>query len=263
MTSSIKRIDTDAAAFIAATGISDAAIAHDITFLVQAAKAHGWWTKCNAIYPFVGGTATTHKYNLKDPRDLDAAFRITFNGSWTHSSTGILPDAATTYGQTHLIPSSVLTVGDMHLSVYSRTSGAGPGGTNYDIGASSGTSNIFAMVIKRIDGIGIFLNISAGTQLAPSIANASGLFLDSRTTTTAHALYRNGSSVTSNATLEAHTNSTVEMYIGALNNGGTGAIGFTSKECAFITIGSGIDATLQALMYTDIQNFQTARGRQV
>ena len=29
-----------------------------------------------AIYPFVGGTATTHKFNLKDPADINAAFRL-------------------------------------------------------------------------------------------------------------------------------------------------------------------------------------------
>ena len=50
-----------------------------------------------ALYPFVGGTATSHKFNLKDPRDLDAAFRLQFNGGWTHNSNGVTPNGTNGY----------------------------------------------------------------------------------------------------------------------------------------------------------------------
>lgn len=52
-----------------------------VNYIVANFKAAGVWNKCRAIYPFVGGTASTHRWNLKDPRDLDAAFRLTFNGA--------------------------------------------------------------------------------------------------------------------------------------------------------------------------------------
>jgi len=84
--------DADAQAFITAAAITDATQQAAIDTLVKGMKADGIWTKMKAIYPFVGGTATTHKWNLKDPRDLDAAFRLVFNGGWTHSSTGATPN---------------------------------------------------------------------------------------------------------------------------------------------------------------------------
>ena len=83
-------LDLDALAFLTAAGITDSTIISAINTLVVSLKNFGIWTKMRAIYPFVGGTALTHKWNLKDPRDLDIAFRLVFSGGWTHSSTGAL-----------------------------------------------------------------------------------------------------------------------------------------------------------------------------
>ena len=66
--------DTDALAFLSAAAITDATITSAICGLVTSMKNDGTWAKCNAIYPFVGGTAITHKFNLKNPLDTNAAF---------------------------------------------------------------------------------------------------------------------------------------------------------------------------------------------
>ena len=68
--------DPDAIAFLMAAGITDGTQAAAINTLVIRMKADGIWTKMKAIYPFVGGSAASHKWNLKDPRDLDAAYRL-------------------------------------------------------------------------------------------------------------------------------------------------------------------------------------------
>jgi len=57
---------------------------------------------CLAIYPFVGGTADAHKWNLKDPRDNDSAFRLSFFGGWTHAATGAKPNGTTGYAKTFI-----------------------------------------------------------------------------------------------------------------------------------------------------------------
>ena len=81
--------DPDAQAFLDATGITDVTISDAINTLVVDLKSYGLWTKMRAVYPYVGGTATTHKWNLIDPRDLDIAFRITFVGGMSHDSNGV------------------------------------------------------------------------------------------------------------------------------------------------------------------------------
>ena len=69
-------------AFLAATGITDTTIANALNAMDLALIAAGLDTKMYALYPIVGGTATTHKYNFMNPADTDAAFRLTFSGGW-------------------------------------------------------------------------------------------------------------------------------------------------------------------------------------
>ena len=92
--------DADAQAFITAAAITDVTQQNAINTLVVDLKGYNIWTKMKALYPFVGGTASTHKFNLKNPLDTDAAFRLTFSGGWTHSSTGALPNGTNAYADT-------------------------------------------------------------------------------------------------------------------------------------------------------------------
>jgi hypothetical protein len=73
VTQVVNAVDADATAFIAAAGITNLTQAAAISTLVDDLKTYGLWTKMKALYPFVGGSAASHKFNLKDPRDLDAA----------------------------------------------------------------------------------------------------------------------------------------------------------------------------------------------
>lgn len=61
-----------------------------VDYIVSNLKVIGVWTKIKALYGFVGGNAWKHKWNWKDMRDLDEAFRIDFSlGGFTHSHLGI------------------------------------------------------------------------------------------------------------------------------------------------------------------------------
>ena len=112
--------DADAQAFITAAVITDVTQQNAINTLVVDLKGYSIWTKMKAIYPIVGGTASQHKFNLKDPRDLDAAFRLTYAVGWTHSATGMTPNGAT-YADTKLIPNTTLSLNSTHISGYLRT----------------------------------------------------------------------------------------------------------------------------------------------
>lgn len=104
--------DADAQAFITATGISGTN-ASAINTLVLDLKAANIWTKMKAIYPIIGGTATAHKFNLKNPLDTDAAFRLSFVGGWTHSSNGALPNGTNAFADTFLQPNSFYSTNNL------------------------------------------------------------------------------------------------------------------------------------------------------
>src|SRR4030095_3507396 len=69
--------------FVKATGITDQLVKASLDSLITNARNHNWWSLCKAIYPVVGGTPESCKFNLKDPRDDDAAYRVTWHGNVT------------------------------------------------------------------------------------------------------------------------------------------------------------------------------------
>jgi len=108
-----------------------------VNHIVSGFKAIGVWTKIKALYGFVGGTAATHKWNWKDMRDLDAAYRLTWNGTIIHNVMGVKGDGISGYAETYLAPSSFTA--NMSLGVYSFSNITS---TNFpvDIGSQNNTN---------------------------------------------------------------------------------------------------------------------------
>jgi hypothetical protein len=78
-----------------------------VNTLVLDLKSAGLWTPLDCFYPFVGGTSSSCKWNLKDPRDLNVARRITWTGGMSFSSSGITGNGLNSGGDTHLNPGAV------------------------------------------------------------------------------------------------------------------------------------------------------------
>ena len=251
-------VDPDAQAFITAASITDPTQQSAIDTLVVQLKADSLWTKSRAIYPFIGGTATTHKWNLKDPQDLDASFRLVFNGGWTHSANGALPNGTNGFADTKLIPSVAIfgTNQNIHLSHYSRTNTAG----RYEFGNSYNASgNTFTLIQKFSNNniyamFGAFVNIAVPTGLGFAIANSTSAGVKA---------IKNGVVVATGAVASVNLSSfTRSTYLSADNRQGV-AIEFSTKECAFASIGDGLTDAEAADYYTAVQAFQTSLSRQV
>jgi len=60
--------------------------------------------KIVALHPYIGGTATFHKYNLIDP----TAFELTFYGGYTHDGRGIVPNGTNAYADTGISASDLV-----------------------------------------------------------------------------------------------------------------------------------------------------------
>ena len=114
----VGQFDPDAQAFITAAAIADPTQQAAINTLVVDLKGYSIWTKMQALYPMVGGTASTHKFNLKNPLDTDAAFRLVFSGGWTHSANGALPNGTNAYADTFITPSTSLSLNSTHISYW-------------------------------------------------------------------------------------------------------------------------------------------------
>jgi hypothetical protein len=81
------------------TGITSTVSAATIT-MFNSIWSNGLNTNMLAMYPFIGGTAGSHKFNGMNPLDTNGAYRLTFAGGWTHSANGALPNGTNAYANT-------------------------------------------------------------------------------------------------------------------------------------------------------------------
>lgn len=263
--------DPDAQAFLTAASITDTTIRTAINQLVIDLKAYSIWTKMKAIYPFVGGTATTHKFNLKNPLDADAAFRLTFFGGWTHSSTGAKPNGTNAYAETYFVPSVELTTNYGSAHYYSRTGTAEPtvGDANGIVmGARATAANdTFALTIKTNPSnfTQFFYSLTGTTtnQFARYVDSLGTGFYSGALSATGSKIYRNGiNSTTINLSYTRNTPN-VMVYIGAMNNKNLGPTELTAKESGLAAIGETLSDTETANYNLAVTTFETTLGRNV
>jgi hypothetical protein len=250
--------DPDAQAFFTASGLTGATNLTAINNLVVALKGYGIWTKMKAIYPFVGGTASTHKWNLVNPQDTDAAFRLVFSGGWTHSSTGAKPNGTNAFANTFLSPNTTLSLNDQHISYYTRTNS---NGIEVEIGVIENGNPPITLLEIRTSGV-TYASLATNAYATYTDPNSLGFYLGSRTASNLTRLFKNGSNVGSSTTLST-TNPTTNIFLGAANRGSQPTAFYSIKECAFSSIGDGLSVTEAANFYTAVQAYQTTLGRQV
>lgn len=246
-------VDPDAQAFITAAAITDPTQQSAINTLVTDLKGYGVWTKMKALYPFVGNTASQHKWNLKDPRDLDAAYRLVFNGGWVHSAQGALPNGVNAFADA-FITNSAMSYTSTHLSTYSRTDA-----NNSGI-AMGNTTNQYCMFYTRNSG-NFQMGINAAAFNSVANANSLGHYIATRTASNAQKGYKNGLAITTSTNAVANDNT--KMYIGAAFRTGVGALGYDNRQTAFASIGDGLTDSEAANFYTAVQTFQVTLGRSI
>lgn len=243
--------DPDADAFISATGITDATQKSAINTLVVDLKSYSLWTKMDAIYPMVGGTATTHKYNLKNPLDTDSAFRLVFSGGWSHSSTGALGNGTNTWANSFLNPYDILSTNNAHLSFYSRTDAIG---NQTEIGNN-------ALYLLYRYGSSSYKAFNSSQSIRGSLFTpTTGMLIGSRINSTVEKYYHQGV-LTDNLTVNSFAIPPTINYVKIGSNSSSAQ--FSAKECAFATIGEGLTDTEANDFETVVQDFQTTLSRNV
>ena len=252
--------DTDALAFITAASITDNTQKTAINTLVTDLKTYNIWVKMKALYPFVGGTATSHKFNLKDPRDLDAAYRLTFNGGWTHSSTGALPNGTTAYANTYLSPSLTQNIYSNGFGFYTRT---------LNTSASSDSAPMGSYVLQNQCSTFSYANSNTviNSRLNDALISSSsivptGLLSTQRTSLTDTKLYKNSTNVGSGNSGGSLPN--ISFYFGTLNiNSIPYTSGYVNNDFCLVYVSDGLDSTDVTNLYAAVQSFQTSLNRQV
>ena len=251
--------DPDALAFIDATGITDCIIKNALQAFVAGVKSDGLWTKMKAIYPFVGGTASTHKFNLKNPADTDAAFRIVFNGGVTHNANGVTFDGLTGYGDTKFDITKFTSITNLSTGVYIRTTR----NLALDDGIDFGVEN--PGVNRNFLYVGVRYYPNSGAFITQTLTDGQPYgFINASVNGTASKIHRNGTLTISGVTAnDIPPAAGQNWFVGAANNTLGGASDFSNRNYAFMILGDALSDGENTSLYNRIQTFQTALGRQV
>jgi lysophospholipase L1-like esterase len=249
----------EAADFITAAGITDSTQIAAVTTLVSDLKSAGLWWKLRAIYPFVGGTSSAHKFNLRNAVDSDSAYRLTYYNTPTHDANGITfaddSKADTKFTQNQ---QSAFTFGNISLHYYSRTANASPEGVDMGMGTGSVLRLGFRLGSQSYTEV----NQSGGSGVGESYLNGLGFFSTARANNlNLRSFYRNG--VLIRDTADAATNTPLgTLLIGDQNLTGSNSYP-SNRNCAYAAFGYGLTAVEEATHYTIVQAYQTALGRNV
>ena len=256
--------DLDALAFINAAGITDTTQKSAINKLITDFKSANIWTKMKAIYPFVGGSAFSHKFNAKDPGDLDSAYRLQFNGGWTHSNIGALPNGTNGYADTYYNALSNIIDTSSHLSVYNTTANA------------IGTSRIYMGAISTLNSFTALTWGSGGTKEVGTIGGLGADYAGNLSAFAGHKIintngsrnaryFKNG--IFQQSVLQTSNVPNINIYIGAANEEDNilppSPNFFQDVNLAFASIGDGLTDAEATAFYNAVQTFQTTLNRQV
>ena len=242
--------DVDALNFINATGIDNFTQTSAINTLVVGLKANNLWSKMRVIYPFVGGTATFHKYNLKDP----TLYPINWLGAISHGLTGVT-FLNGGYGDVPTFNTSILSQNNTSFSVYNKTSLTTSDsrmfiGTTTSVGYK--TLSLGFAFGGKYSGI---LNTSDDAGASTEIGNP-GYLIASRTNSSNFVIYRNATSITTTSQ-NSTTPPSVTLQIGAANT----AANTATQLSTFTTVGDGLSASEVTALNTLVQAYQTTLGR--
>ncbi len=255
--------DSDAETFITAAGITNDIQKTAINFLVVYTKIIGVWTKLSALYPFVGGTASSHKWNLKTPLDTNAAFRLNFVGGWTHSSLGVQANGTTGYADTFFVPSAHLTANTGMMGAYTTTT-------------TATTGSAFGVVDAIYEGYGLVIKFSGDNQCYWAVHDnqSQGVFVNNNTlkglwsigvnsTNTAQKVIYKDSTLIATTAKSTGVVPTNSMLFSARRVGTSTINSYDNRQYSlFYIANSNLTATEMANFYNVIQAYQTLLNRQ-
>lgn len=221
-----------------------------LNILVSSLISNNLWDKLIAIYPICGDNYNSLKYNLKDPRDLDSAFRLAPGGVGTP---GYSTNAITCSGNFNsFISDKEVDLDSLSLSIFSTTDNVNAG---RDFSTVVETAD--NRLIVSINYTGGHYNVdlyNAHTERATTSDknNSIGFFTASRTSSTSLKAYRNGSEVASN------TNTRTDRFHGDIFIGGINSGSLTYRTYEFICIGEGLDSDEASILYDIVTEFRNS-----
>jgi len=165
--------------FAAYAGITDITQISALDYLVDNLKSTGLWSKMHFIYPFIGGNATSHKYELINPSN--SSRELVFTGV-THNSTGIVGTASANTSAVSGINGGSYNTNDFSMGYYGTLKGSTTSSTN-ESGVMYLSTRIFLSFIANASTSFIYYGSTATTFTSVSVPDGFKALSSTSTTT--------------------------------------------------------------------------------
>ena len=200
--------------------------------------------------------ASQFKYNLKDPRNLDAAFRQVFNGGWTYSKQGAKGNGVNNFANTFFKNSDFANYNSTSIFYYGIV---GTIASSWDFGNINQVPNA-RMTIPPSE-VNIYFQFNSANINSFNSSPRNGFFGMNRISSSQVNVFANNVKLgTVNETIIANTNTNnfaiaCQFANGANNN--------SDRQFTFFSFADGLSDTEASAMYTSVQSYQTSMNRQV
>ena len=249
----IESYDGDAANYFRVnTAITSDADKNAINTFYLGLKSDGIYTKMKAMYLPIWGSSATSKWNLVNPLDTNAAYRLTFATGYTFTSGGMQGNGTSAFANTFVLPSA-MTQNSAHLSLYARTNSTG-----IWMGSDNPFRFWFTPNLDNIDGS------TAINEGAPDPSNTyarsllTSHWIATRTAATTTKTFNKTTLINTN-TLLARGQNSKNVYLSSRNNNGIADF-FTNIQFSFASIGTGLTDTESSNFYTRVNTLMTYFG---
>jgi hypothetical protein len=266
--------DADATAYLAAVVAAGGTVTPTITTatntLFTDLKTAGLYSDIYAFWPYTGSVAASHSIEGK----LQTAYYMTFGGGgWTHNANGATPNGTSSWGDTGFNASTNLTLNNSSIYSYFGTDPGNVSLYGMDFGTTdvAYNTNTFGWLIggnANADKTSYFYAYGGGngrvTVDPPIISSGLGGFLLNRVNSTLLNIWQNGTKVATSTLLQP--GSLPSLYsIGAPLNpvNFPGSLVYGKKRHQFDVIALGLSDVKATALFTIVNAFQTALGRNV
>jgi hypothetical protein len=251
-------LDPDAQAYITAnTAITSSGDITAIDMFFKTLKNDGIYANIHAMYLPIWQSATANKWNLKDPRDLDAAFRLTFFGGITYDSDGMVGNGTNGYANTHYNASIEANINSAHLSFYSQTNLAR---NEVEIGSwlTSPSQHIFMINLRVGNNNQDNYMFDNSFMSGISTTDSRGFYIGNRATANNKTFWERNTKK-GNQNIAPTIIPNADVYLLAANRNNT-MYQPCQKKCSFASIGEGFTDTQIVRFHNAVQALMTHFG---
>jgi len=256
--------DINASNYLDVVNITDSNTRNAINDFTVNLKNYNLWGKMSGIYPFIGDSANINKYNLKDPKDTNNAFRLSFEGAGTiHTSqSGVRFAGTNDYANVFFNPDTNLTGYPVHLSFLSLNDVAV---SSIDVGCEDILSNRLSVSAEYFSPNEAYFDSYSYTSARTTISspNSKAFYTASRITPSSGFMLLFNSSTTPTQSARNITDITssvkpnYDIYLGALNNAGSPFYeNFLPRTFGFFSVGDGLTSGECVNLYSAVKQLQ-------